>query len=107
MPWSDRPKKVERSMEKMVRVAACMSRFAGRRYFPPTEESFDALVEAVCDIVFDKEVIIAKEPWNDLEWLFKRAFARFDDCPSPRKLRVLYCEFLMPADGVAIVEEIN
>lgn len=118
MAWDDKPKKVHNSPEKLQHIARELSKFKGRRYFPVEEEAFDATVEAVAEIVYDKPnghlwdkkgedgkpAFNEYAGWvdNDLEWLVKRTFRQFSFCPSPAHFRAVYCQNFKPADGIHI-----
>jgi hypothetical protein len=117
--WTE-PNKVENTEEKLAHVVSWVEKFSGRRWYPASTSAFDAYVEAVADIVWDKpeghlwdkpdqqpHFRLKKLVGNDLEWLFKRSYARFKHCPSPRELRALYCEVFIPADGVELHEDLE
>ena len=113
---SDKRVPVENSTAKMKHITVALQRFEGRRYYPPTDLAFDAFVEGVAEIVWDKpngymhdKTFEDGKPkyelnlgWvdNDLELLIKEAITTFTFCPSPKHLRALYCQLgLRPADG--------
>jgi len=114
MPWTDKPKRVDSSEEKMARIAEHIRAFSGRKYYPDTDQGFEKLCEAVADIVYDKpngSLWDNKEiPFNpllghvdnDLDWLMKRAFSQMTTCPMPAHFRSLYCDYFIPADRVQI-----
>ena len=119
MPWDDKPKKVDNSREKMAHVNAAFKKFEGSRYYPANPAAVIERCKGFADIVQDRPLgeLYDREQYpdghpnlghvedvNDIDWLVKRALARFEFCPSLKELRNMYCRYFTPADGVMISE---
>lgn len=119
MAFGDKPRAVENTPEKINRIVDHLKKFSGRRGYPDTEQGFEALVDAVADIIYDKpngslwnhptiKINSALGPIdNDLDWLMKRAYRELTFCPMPPHFRAMYCQNFIPADGIQIAIDLE